>query len=157
MRKITRRSHGFTLIELLVALTIASVLTAIALPTLKESLRQNALSRSASLVKGAFINARAQAITTGRPFGLVIERRLNDLGSGDPTTMDFVPANYATRLYYVQSPIEYRGDVETAIAIPTFNPIPGVGIVRSRVFLFLKRTHRCFMLPREERVRRHSG
>ena len=118
----SHRNRAFTLVELLVALTIASVLTAIALPTLKDSLRQNALSRSASLVKGAFINARAQAIRTGRPFGIVIERRRNDLGSGSLNQLDLLTTNYATRLYYVQTPIEYRGDVTGAAAIPFLVP-----------------------------------
>ena len=117
-RKHLYRDRAFTIVELLVALTIATALTVIALPTLKDSLRQNALSRSASLVKGAFINARAQAIRTGRPFGIVIERRRNNLGSGTPDQLDFLTTNYATRLYYVQTPIEYRGDVTGASAIP---------------------------------------
>lgn len=111
---------GFTLIELLIALTIASALTAIALPTLKDSMRQTSLSRGASIVKGAFINARAQAIRTGRPFGVVIERRRKDLGSGVASSLDFTQANYSTRLYYVQSPMEYRGDFQDALAYPIF-------------------------------------
>lgn len=113
-------TSGFTLVELLIALTIASVLTAIALPTLKDSMRQNSLSRSASVVKGAFINARAQAIRTGRPFGVVIERRSHEFGSGVASNLDFTLANYSTRLYYVQSPMEYRGDFQDALAYPLF-------------------------------------
>ncbi|MDM4016553.1 pilus assembly FimT family protein [Roseiconus lacunae] len=111
---------GFTLVELLVALTIASALTAIALPTLKDSMRQNSLSRAASLVKGAFINARSQAIRTGRPFGIVIERRRHSIGNGTADTLDFFAANYSSRLYYVQSPLEYRGDYQDAVIYPIF-------------------------------------
>lgn len=111
---------AFTLVELLIAITIASALTAIALPTLKDSMRQSSLSRGASIVKGAFINARAQAIRTGRPFGLVIERRRRDLGSGVASGLQFTPANYSTRMYYVQSPLEYRGDFQNALAYPIF-------------------------------------
>ncbi|MEO1525447.1 MAG: prepilin-type N-terminal cleavage/methylation domain-containing protein [Planctomycetota bacterium] len=118
MSKRSRFPSAFTLVELLVALTIATVLTVIALPTLKDSLRQNALSRSATLVKGAFINARSQAIRTGRPFGVVIERKRRDLGSGLASGLDFLTTNYSTRMYYVQSPLEYRGDVNSAAAIP---------------------------------------
>jgi prepilin-type N-terminal cleavage/methylation domain-containing protein len=121
-------TRGFTLVELLVALTIASALTAIALPTLKDSFRQNGLSRSASVVKGAFINARAQAIRTGRPYGVVIERRRHDIGSGNPANLNYLGANYATRLYYVQSPMEYRGDTNESSAYPVFHP-PGGGPV----------------------------
>ncbi|MCA9138346.1 MAG: prepilin-type N-terminal cleavage/methylation domain-containing protein [Planctomycetales bacterium] len=119
-RRAGRVVDGFTLVELLVALTIASVLTAIALPTLKDSMRQNSLSRSAAIVKGAFINARAQAIRTGRPFGVVIERRTHDIGSGAASGLNYTVANYSTRLYYVQSPMEYRGDYQEALAYPVF-------------------------------------
>lgn len=117
---------AFTLVELMIAITIASVLTLIAVPTLKDSMRQNSLSRSASMVKGAFINARAQAIQTGRPYGVVIERRRNNLGSGAAADLNFLGANYSTRLYYVQSPIEYRGDINESAAIPYFET-PGSG------------------------------
>ena len=114
------RRVAFTLVELLVALAIAAALTAIALPTLKESLRQNSLGRAASLVKGAFLNARTQAIRTGRPFGIVIERRRHEIGAGPANTLDFTIANYATRMYYVQSPLEYRGEFDGAVAYPIF-------------------------------------
>ena len=87
MHRESTRTIGFTLIELLVALTIASALTVIALPTLKDSMRQNTLSRSASLVKGAFINARSQAIRTGRPFGVVVERLRRRIGEGTADTL----------------------------------------------------------------------
>ena len=70
-----RNENAFTLIEIMIAIAIASVLTAIALPTVKESMRQSINSRSASLVKGALLNARAQALRTGRPFGVVLERQ----------------------------------------------------------------------------------
>ncbi|MCC9601483.1 prepilin-type N-terminal cleavage/methylation domain-containing protein [Stieleria sp. JC731] len=120
-----RNAFGFTLVELLVAITIASVLTAIALPTLKESMRQNSLGRAASLVKGAFINARAQAIRTGRPFGIVIERRRHAIGDGTADTLNFFNANYSTRMYYVQSPLEYRGDYPDAVAYPIFEAVGG--------------------------------
>ncbi len=115
-------TKAFTLVEILVALTIASVLTAVALPTVKEALRQNVTGRSATLVKGAFINARAQALRTGRPFGLVIERQRRSVGSGTPNQLNFTAANYATRLYYVQTPIAYRGDIDSAYAYP-FNDV----------------------------------
>lgn len=114
------RDYAFTLVELLVALTIASILTAIALPTLKDSMRQTTLSRSASLLKGAFINARGQAIRTGRPFGVVIERQRHEIGSGNADQLNFTVANYATRLYYVQSPMEYRGDYQDAFVYPIY-------------------------------------
>lgn len=119
---------GFTLVELLVALTIASVLTVIALPSLKDSLRANSLSRSASVVKGALLNARAQAIRTGRPFGLVFERQRRAINPQTSATAAPVAAsdlalfssNYCSRMYYVQSAFEYRGDTNEAVCFPVF-------------------------------------
>ncbi|TWU07647.1 pilus assembly FimT family protein [Stieleria varia] len=108
--------RGFTLVELLVALTIAVVLTAIALPSVKDALRQNIVARAAAVVKGAFLNARAQAIRTGRPFGVVIERQRDTIGAGTPAQLNFFNANYASRLYYVQTPLLYRGDLEESAA-----------------------------------------
>lgn len=138
------KRDGFTLVELLVALTIASVLTAIALPTLKDSMRQNSLSRAASLVKGAFINARSNAIRSGRPYGIVIERRRPDLGSGSADSLAFVNANYSTRLYYVQSPLEYRGDIQSSSAYPVrgIDTVPGTPAVNYNV--------PRFFIPRDE-------
>lgn len=112
----SRLSRAFTLVELLVALAIATVLTAVALPSVKEALKQNIVARSAAVVKGAFLNARAQAVRTGRPFGVVIERQRDTIGDGAPAQLNFFNASYSTRLYYVQTPLIYRGDVEKASA-----------------------------------------
>ena len=147
----TQSKRAFTLVELLIALTIAAVLTAIALPTLKDSMRQNALSRSASVVKGAFINARNQAIRSGRPFGIVIERRRKRIGSGPLSDLDFFAANYSTRMYYVQSSIEYRGDSNNAVGYPVFiNPNPMTGPKSRRG----DRSRTAYFLP--SRIRRRS-
>ena len=138
-----QRRIAFTIIELLVALAIATLLTAIALPSLKEGMRTSSLSRSAGIVQGAFVNARAQAIRTGRPFGVVIERIRRSIGDGTADQLDFFAANYATRMYYVQSPIEYRGDTEDAVCYPVFETaasalLPGIAapqfLVAPRIF-----------------------
>lgn len=75
-------------------------------------------------MKGAFINARAQAIRTGRPYGIVIERRSGEVGAGQPSELALLSANYSTRMYYVQSPLEYRGDIAPSYVYPVFQRIP---------------------------------
>lgn len=138
-----QRRIAFTIVELLIALAIATLLTAIALPSLKEGMRTSSLSRSAGIVQGAFVNARAQAIRTGRPFGVVVERIRRSIGDGTADQLDFFAANYATRMYYVQSPIEYRGDTEDAVCYPVFETaarsgLPGIAapefLVAPRIF-----------------------
>ncbi|MGV3484439.1 MAG: pilus assembly FimT family protein [Planctomycetaceae bacterium] len=114
---------AFTLVELLVALTIALVLTAVALPRVKEGLKQNVSTRTASLVKSTFENARAQAIRTGRPFGVVLHRSRNEVTATDnPFSDPLHGSNYCNRLSFAQVAFEYRGDVEGTVAL-----YPGVG------------------------------
>ena len=120
-RHATQVRSAFTIIELLVALVIVSVLTIIALPSLKEAFRQDALARSASVVQSAFLNARAQAMRSGRPFGVVIQRLRNDVGGGAVSNLNLLTANYSTRLYFVQSPMEYQGDIPNASVIPIYD------------------------------------
>ena len=112
---------AFTLIEMMVALTIALVLTAVALPRVKEGLKQNVSTRTATMVKATFENARAQAIRTARPFGVVIHRASNDVDAAnalnDPIVTAAQGANYCDRLSFVQMAFEYRGDIEGAGAL----------------------------------------
>lgn len=118
---------GFTLVEMMVALTIALVLTVVALPRVKEGLKQNVSARTATMVKATFENARAQAIRTGRPFGVVLHRaasavtpasNINDPNSiNDPVYSPIHGANYCNRLSFVQMAFQYRGDFEGANAV----------------------------------------
>jgi prepilin-type N-terminal cleavage/methylation domain-containing protein len=114
----TASRNAFTLIEMMVALTIALVLTAVALPKVKEGLKQNVSTRTATMVKATFENARAQAIRSGRPFGVVMHRARNDVDAGntlnDPIVTAVHGANYCNRLSFVQMAFEYRGDIEGA-------------------------------------------
>ena len=91
----------------MVALTIALVLTAVALPKVKEGLKQNVSTRTATMVKATFENARAQAIRTGRPFGVRMHRAENAVepsagitdpaNINDPTYNPSHGANYCNR------------------------------------------------------------
>jgi prepilin-type N-terminal cleavage/methylation domain-containing protein len=103
---------GFTLVELMVAITIASVLTLIALPTVKDTFRKNVISRGANVVKSAIDRARAQAIRTGRPCGVVLERQRSRVLQQDPMVDEILPFGHdiVRRISYVQTAGGYRGD-----------------------------------------------
>jgi type IV fimbrial biogenesis protein FimT len=59
-----KRMSGFTLIELLVTVTVAVVLTTMAVPSFKLSMQNGRLSSLSNDMLGAFLNARSQAIAT---------------------------------------------------------------------------------------------
>lgn len=109
-----RNSSAFTLVELMVALTIAMVLTVVALPRLREGLQQNVASRSATLVKSAFESARSNAIRTGRPYGVILHRVRNEVTPGldldDPLLLASHGANFCKRISFAQVAFDYRGD-----------------------------------------------
>jgi prepilin-type N-terminal cleavage/methylation domain-containing protein len=65
---------GFTLVELLVVISIAVVLAAVLLPTTKTLLQDQKLTEGVRLARSMFETARAQAIATGKPVGLMIDR-----------------------------------------------------------------------------------
>ena len=69
-----RTRSGFTLVELMVALAVISLLSAIALPAVKNSLRGQKVSRSASLLKSAIEEGRARSIASGGGGGIIIDR-----------------------------------------------------------------------------------
>lgn len=114
-----KRTIAFTLVELLVAIAIISTLTILALPTVKESLSSNAVARSADIVRGAMLNARALARQHGQPYGIVLERGKRDVGSGNLTALKangIVQANLCTRIAYAQVPGQvYTGEAGALI------------------------------------------
>ena len=131
---------GFTLVEMMVALTIALVLTVVALPRVKDGLKQNVSTRTATMVKATFENARAQAIRTGRPFGVVLHRAQSSIvqsaGLNDPANLNdpiYNPshgANYCNRVSFVQTAFYYRGDVENATGTIVYEQLRGTGEIR---------------------------
>ncbi len=108
MPKRDAHHSGFTLVELLIAISIITVLAAIALPTLKNSLREQRLSRSAGLIQQYIEEARARAIGSGRPAGVVLER----FGAEDA-----VNRSQVTRLRICTSPPQYVGDFGGATSL----------------------------------------
>ena len=66
---------AFTLVELLVVLAVISVLAGIALPTVKNSLREQRVARAASLLQSAIEEGRARSILAGGGGGVIIDRK----------------------------------------------------------------------------------
>lgn len=97
------RSGGFTLIELLVVVAIVLAVSALSVAMVVPSLEQRQI-RNASLSVTSFLNGvRAEAIRTGRPTGVWIERADGPLGD-----------RYATRMYRCTIPPAYSGMTLTA-------------------------------------------
>lgn len=94
------RRRGLTLVELMVALAVISVLAGIALPAVKNALREQRVSRAASLVKAAIDEARARSIADGGGGGLIIDR----VGSAN-----LFQRCSAVRLRFASGQPEYRG------------------------------------------------
>ncbi len=95
-----RKYAAFTLVELLVVIAVISVLAAIALPTVKNTLREQKVTRAASTVQAFIEEARARAILSGGG-GLIIDR----LGSGN-----LFERSQAMRLRLADIPPAYNGD-----------------------------------------------
>ena len=103
-----RLAHGFTLVELLVVISIVTVLAAISLPTIKNTLREQRVSRAAGLIQQYIEEARSKAISTGHPVGVVLERTGSD---------NVVNRSQVTRMKICNSPPEYSGDLGVASGI----------------------------------------
>ncbi|WP_417745298.1 pilus assembly FimT family protein [Rosistilla oblonga] len=100
---------GFTLVELLIVVSIITLVTAIALPTVRDQLRDQKATRTASLVRSYLDTARARAVNTGKPYGVVIKR------SG---TSGFESAR-SIELRYCRLASSYSGDESDAFALIT--------------------------------------
>lgn len=64
-----RKAAGFTLLELLVTLTVAGILVGLAVPSFKTTILNGRLATESNDLLGAFLFARAQALTTGATNG----------------------------------------------------------------------------------------
>lgn len=63
-----RGSHGFTLFELLVVMALISVMAAIGIPTVMESVRRNDVWTASELIGSQIRQARLKAISRNRTF-----------------------------------------------------------------------------------------
>jgi prepilin-type N-terminal cleavage/methylation domain-containing protein len=101
---------GVTLLEILVVLMILLMITAAAIPMMAPALENRRMREAARLASGFFSGARARAIQTGRPFGVVCVR--------------FEGKPWANMLAYVEQPPPYAGETELsrAVVVQTANP-----------------------------------
>lgn len=103
----SRHRSALTLVELMVALTIISLLAAISLPAVKNSLRDQKLARGAGLLRSAIEEGRARAIAGGGG-GVIIDRIGKDSIAQRCTS---------TRIRFAKAPRPYTGDtaIESAL------------------------------------------
>lgn len=100
MKRVALRA-GFTLVELMIALAIITLLTSIALPTIKNTLREQQVSRSATLLQSVIEEARARSIATGGGGGIIIDR----IGGRGP-----LDRSQAIRMRFATTPAPYSGE-----------------------------------------------
>jgi len=107
MSALTRRAaarRGLTLLELLIVVGIALAITAIAIPVLIPSQNERRMYEAGREITSMFSGARAKAIETGRPVGVMLHR-LEGLNY-DSTT----PVGVATAtLSYAEVPPPFSG------------------------------------------------
>lgn len=63
MTRQPKASHGFTLVELMVTVTIMAILTMIALPSYRDTIRRNQVNSASNALLASLNYARAEAIT----------------------------------------------------------------------------------------------
>lgn len=88
--------RAVTLLELLIVLSIIIMVTAAAIPIMAPAIQNRRLREASRLVSTFISGARARAIETGHPVGVMFERQ-----DGQP---------YSMRLSYVEVPQPYSGD-----------------------------------------------
>ena len=59
------KQHGFTLVELMITLSIAAILTTVAIPSFTETIKNNRLATKINLMAGSLNLARSEAVKRG--------------------------------------------------------------------------------------------
>ena len=73
-----RRNSGFTLLEVLIAVTVLSILMALAIPSFREMMDRNAVTTAANDLLSSILIARSEAIKRESP---VVIAKVGDWGS----------------------------------------------------------------------------
>ncbi|MEM1067885.1 MAG: prepilin-type N-terminal cleavage/methylation domain-containing protein [Planctomycetota bacterium] len=110
--QVNRERNALTLVELLIVLAVISLLAGVALPTVKSSLKNQRVTRAASLLQSAIQEGRARAIVNGGG-GIIIER----IG-----VENIQERSQATILRMAESPPAYTGDSAGATVRYQFLP-----------------------------------
>lgn len=93
----SQQPRGITLLELLIVMVIMLMVTAAAIPMIAPAMRNRQMRESTRLVSAYFGAARARAVQTGRPVGVIIERERGNA--------------FALQMSQVEIPPPYSGDV----------------------------------------------
>lgn len=73
-RNAKRRAGGYTLLELLMGLLVAMVMTGIAVPMVRSAVNAYRIRSAVSAVTGAIQSTRYQAISSGYPFQIILNK-----------------------------------------------------------------------------------
>ena len=96
---------GMTLVELLVVIAIIVSVSAVILPTLKESLKDQKITQASRQLTGLIDSSKAQAFATGRSVGISFERVGGD---------SFEQASSSIQVVRLEELPPYTGDFQDA-------------------------------------------
>ena len=127
----TDASVAFTLIEVLIVLSLLLVLAGIALPTTKEILSDQKVSRAARSISAYFNEARSEAIAKSRYVGVRIERLIVP-GTTGSDEINFGTAT-SIRLRRITGQPSYSGEAADArvAIVSTANGIANLEFARA--------------------------
>ena len=105
--------RGMTLVELLVVVAIIMLLAAATIPRLRPEMDRSRIREAARSLQLYLSSARAQAMATGRPCGIQIERLANYSAAG---VANAIEPGCSTVVTQVESPVPYCGDTLSSLA-----------------------------------------
>ncbi len=105
--------RGMTLVELLVVVAIIMLLAAATIPRLRPEMDRSRIREAARSLQLYLSSARAQAMATGRPCGIQIERLVNYNAAG---VANAIETGCSTVVTQVESPVPYCGDTLSSLA-----------------------------------------
>jgi prepilin-type N-terminal cleavage/methylation domain-containing protein len=120
-RDVRQLRRGLTLVELLMVIAIIVTLAAVVLPSVKELLKDQKITQAARQVQSYFETARARAMATGRPVGVLIDR-LSYVNAAAGGTL--VTSSTSLRMSIVEVMPPYAGDIQGATAKLINNATP---------------------------------
>lgn len=110
-KSLARQRLGLSLVELMVVVGIVVTLAAIALPSLREALKDQKISQATRQVQAYFETAKAKAMGSGRPVGILLDR-LSYAGVNN----NLITNSTCLRLSMVEVLPPYCGDIQGATA-----------------------------------------